>query len=64
MRASQRRLQQLKQIIPEVTARQAFAAQADRSVLIDVREPDEVAAGSPAGAASSKPITSSLKTTV
>ena len=50
MRASQRRLQQLKETIPEVTVRDAFAAQQDGSVLVDVREPNEVAGGSPASA--------------
>ncbi len=50
MKASDKRLQELKQMIPEVTPAQAFERQRDGAVLIDVREPDEVAAGSPAGA--------------
>ncbi len=50
MRASRRRLQELKQTVPEVSVRQALAAQQRGAVLIDVREPDEVGAGSPTGA--------------
>ncbi|RMH15988.1 MAG: molybdopterin-synthase adenylyltransferase MoeB [Acidobacteria bacterium] len=48
--ASQRRLAELKREVPEVTPREAFALQRQGAVLVDVREPDEVAAGSPAGA--------------
>ncbi len=47
MRASRRRLQELKQTIGEVTVQEAFSAQQRGAVLIDVREPDEVGAGSP-----------------
>ena len=50
MRASHRRLQELKQTIDEVTVQEAFSAQQHGAVLIDVREPDEVGAGSPVGA--------------
>lgn len=50
MRASHRRLQELKQTIDEVTVQEAFSAQQRGEVLIDVREPDEVGAGSPVGA--------------
>ncbi len=50
MIARQRRLLQLKQTIPEVDPDEAFALQQDGSVLLDVREPDEVAGGSPIGA--------------
>ncbi|MCZ6507530.1 MAG: molybdopterin-synthase adenylyltransferase MoeB [Acidobacteria bacterium] len=50
MTASGRRLQELKRAVPEVTAEEAFAQQQRGAVLIDVREPDEVAAGSPTGA--------------
>ncbi|MFQ5526077.1 MAG: molybdopterin-synthase adenylyltransferase MoeB [Thermoanaerobaculia bacterium] len=50
MRASRRRLQELKQAVPEVSAKQAFADQQRDALLIDVREPDEIAGGSPIGA--------------
>lgn len=50
MIARQRRLEALRQEITEVDARQAATLQAEGAALIDVREPDEVAAGSPAGA--------------
>ena len=50
MRASQRRLHELKQSIPEVTVQEAAAAAQAGGLLIDVREPNEIAGGSPAGA--------------
>jgi len=50
MKASDRRLQELKEVIPEVTPSEALERQREGAVLIDVREPDEVAAGSPTGA--------------
>ena len=50
MRARSERLQQLKGLIAEVGAEQALAASRDGAVLIDIREPDETAQGSPAGA--------------
>jgi molybdopterin/thiamine biosynthesis adenylyltransferase/rhodanese-related sulfurtransferase len=50
MKAKDQRLADLKASIPEVTPTQAAALQAQGAVLIDVREPDEVAQGSPAGA--------------
>ena len=50
MIARQRRLEALRREITEVDPRQAATLQADGAALIDVREPDEVAAGSPAGA--------------
>jgi molybdopterin/thiamine biosynthesis adenylyltransferase len=46
-----RRLQELRALVPEVTADQAFAAQQAGGLLVDVREPEEVAGGSPVGAA-------------
>lgn len=49
--ASQRRLQELKTTVPEVTPQEALMLKNNGAALIDVREPDEVAAGSPAGAA-------------
>jgi sulfur-carrier protein adenylyltransferase/sulfurtransferase len=48
--AGRRRLAELRGLIPEVTPREAAAAQGAGAALIDVREPDEVAGGSPAGA--------------
>jgi molybdopterin/thiamine biosynthesis adenylyltransferase/rhodanese-related sulfurtransferase len=46
-----RRLQELRSLVPEVSAEQAFAAQQEGALLVDVREPEEVAGGSPVGAA-------------
>jgi molybdopterin/thiamine biosynthesis adenylyltransferase/rhodanese-related sulfurtransferase/molybdopterin converting factor small subunit len=45
-----RRLQELRSSIPEVTAVEARELQQRGAVLIDVREPDEIAAGVAAGA--------------
>ena len=45
-----RRLAELKLVVPEVSPIEAFELQKNGAVLIDVREPDEVAAGSPPGA--------------
>ena len=45
-----RRLAELRSRISELTPAEALARQAAGAVLIDVREPDEVAQGSPAGA--------------
>jgi len=50
MRASQRRLAELKTKVAELTPEEALALQRDGAELIDVREPDEIAAGSPIGA--------------
>lgn len=50
MRAKQRRLDELRASIPEVSAEEARDLAAGGAVLVDVREPDEVAAGSPPGA--------------
>ncbi|MCZ6596772.1 MAG: molybdopterin-synthase adenylyltransferase MoeB [Planctomycetota bacterium] len=50
MKAKDRRINELKDVIPEITPAEAFQRQQDGAVLIDVREPDEVAAGSPRGA--------------
>lgn len=46
-----RRLAELRTSIREVTAEEARALQTDGALLVDVREPDEVAQGSPPGAA-------------
>lgn len=46
----ERRLAELRARIPELTPAQALARQAAGAVLIDVREPEEVAEGSPPGA--------------
>lgn len=50
MKAKDRRLAELKQSVPEVAPAEARALQQEGAVLIDVREPDEVAGGSPPGA--------------
>ncbi len=50
MSAHRRRLDELRRAIPEATVEEAFAAQQAGAVLLDVREPDEIALGSPAGA--------------
>jgi molybdopterin/thiamine biosynthesis adenylyltransferase/rhodanese-related sulfurtransferase len=50
VKASDRRLAELRVAIPEVTPEQAHALQVDGAALVDVREPDEVAQGSPVGA--------------
>ena len=50
MSAKQRRLEQLRQQISEVTPTEARELQRQGAILIDVREPDEVALGSVAGA--------------
>ena len=50
MKAKDKRLQELKDAIPEVTPDEAQRLHGEGAVLIDVREPDEVAQGSPPGA--------------
>jgi len=50
MKAKDRRLAELKAAIPEVTPVEAEALRTQGAALIDVREPDEVAQGSPVGA--------------
>jgi molybdopterin/thiamine biosynthesis adenylyltransferase len=50
MKAKDQRLNELKHSIPEVTPTEALDLQHKGAVLLDVREPDEVAQGSPAGA--------------
>ncbi len=50
MSFKQKRLAELRQQILEVTPVEAFGLQQDGAVLVDVREPDEVAHGYPAGA--------------
>ncbi len=50
MKAKDQRLAELKRAIPEVTPLEAARLQREGAALIDVREPDEVAGGSPAGA--------------
>jgi molybdopterin/thiamine biosynthesis adenylyltransferase/rhodanese-related sulfurtransferase len=50
MSARDDRLAQLRASIPEVTPEQADAAARAGAALIDVREPDEIAQGSPSGA--------------
>ncbi|MEW6742191.1 MAG: ubiquitin-like small modifier protein 1 [Planctomycetota bacterium] len=48
--ATERRLAELRRGIPEVTPTEAFRLSREGVALIDVREPEEVAAGSPPGA--------------
>jgi len=50
MKAKDRRLDALKAEIPEVTPGEARRLQEDGAVLVDVRDRDEIAAGSPVGA--------------
>jgi molybdopterin/thiamine biosynthesis adenylyltransferase/rhodanese-related sulfurtransferase len=50
MKGKDRRLAELKHAIPEVTPEEALARQKQGAVLIDVREADEIASGSPKGA--------------
>jgi molybdopterin/thiamine biosynthesis adenylyltransferase/rhodanese-related sulfurtransferase len=50
MSIKDRRLQELKQTIPEVTPAQALSLQDQGAVLIDVREQDEISQGSPLNA--------------
>ncbi len=47
MKAKDRRLDEIKALIPEVMPTQALALQSAGALLIDVREADEIAAGSP-----------------
>jgi len=49
-RAKDRRLEELRERIPAVTPKQALALQHRGATLIDVREPEEIRAGSPGGA--------------
>jgi MoaD family protein len=49
-KAKEARLSELKRSVPEVSPREAFKAQAQGAALIDVREADEIAQGSPPGA--------------
>ena len=50
LKARERRLLELKNAIPEVTPAEASSLQARGAALIDVREPEEIAQGSPQGA--------------
>ena len=50
MTAKDRRLAQLRAAIGDVTPREALTLQAQGAVLVDVRETDEIAQGSPPGA--------------
>ena len=49
MKATERRLAELRAAIREVTPREALALQAQGAALVDVREADEIAQGSPPG---------------
>ena len=50
MKGKDRRLAELKNAIPEVTPEDALALHKQGAVLLDVREADEIANGSPKGA--------------
>jgi len=50
MKGKDRRLAEIKTLVPEVSPEEALAAHAQGAVLLDVREADEVANGSPQGA--------------
>jgi sulfur-carrier protein adenylyltransferase/sulfurtransferase len=50
MKGKDRRLAELKNAIPEVTPQEALALHKQGAVLLDVREADEIANGSPKGA--------------
>ena len=49
MRKSARRLDELRERVEELTPREALARMGKGAILIDVREPDEVADGTPKG---------------
>lgn len=49
-KAKDRRLVELKARIPEVSPQDALVLQRQGAALVDVREPEEIAAGAPAGA--------------
>ncbi len=49
MKGMERRLAELKSVIPEVEPQQAQALLAQGALLVDVREADEIANGTPAG---------------
>lgn len=49
-RAIERRMAELRARIPEVSPREALTLQRAGAALVDVREPEEIAAGTPAGA--------------
>ncbi len=49
MKGMERRLAELKSVIPEVEPQEAQALLAQGALLVDVREADEIANGSPAG---------------
>ncbi len=50
MKAKDRRLAELRRTIPEVTPAEALALQQQGAALVDVRDNDEIAQGSPVGA--------------
>jgi rhodanese-related sulfurtransferase len=50
MRAKDRRLEELRALVPEVGPQEALELQRAGAALVDVREPDEFVQGSPAGA--------------
>ena len=50
MKAKDRRIAELKKLVPEVTPHEALDLQKQGAALVDVREPSEIAQGSPAEA--------------
>jgi len=50
LRAKERRLAEIRSQIPEITPADAFGLQAQGGAVVDVREAEEIAQGSPAGA--------------
>lgn len=50
MKAKDRRIAELKKLIPEVSPQEALSLQQQGAALVDVREPTEIAQGSPAEA--------------
>ena len=50
MIARQRRLAELRATVPEVSPQEAFDLQSQGAAVVDIREPDELAGGSPVGA--------------
>jgi molybdopterin/thiamine biosynthesis adenylyltransferase/rhodanese-related sulfurtransferase/molybdopterin converting factor small subunit len=49
-RARERRMEELRARIPEVSPREALELQREGAVLVDVREPEEISEGTPEGA--------------
>lgn len=50
MTIKQRKIAELRKTVPIITAREAYALQGARALLIDIREPGEIASGTPLNA--------------